>query len=281
MSLFNKCLLATFLMVVVLGCQNYFQDFSEIDSNEAYFVEAQKALNKQNYAGALEYFALMSEDFRAIRKVRYLEASSNAGLCGIAALDLIEAIDDIGTKRFFEFLLGYFAGKGLEHMAYCRNAENLVRAIGTSPTSRTGNENFLLVLSSMGKMGTILNASFDSDDDGTLDGAGTVDNDGHCDPAILANSETDELITGLANVLASLPHVGTDFGGDQLTAIDGICEDLATQGAQYDFCSVTNTSNATADHRNAMRAIVGSNDAAGLGVGNCAGDLATCFALCP
>lgn len=263
-------------MTVVLtfssACKNLFIGFTDYSTDEAKFSQAMTYLNSLEYDKAIAEIQKTTSGFQARRTTRYILASAYAGKCGLNTVDLILSFDDIGSTRLFPFLLGAFPAKILSHQTACQNAEAQIRNISEDPALRTSGENFLMVLIAFAKIGVIFSKSVDDDDDGQLDTFGVGD---HCtDPTMVSDADVNELITGISQVIHSLPLAGTTFGGDELSTLTTACDALDSLDPDYNFCNVLTTGDATADHRLAFRSIMGSN--VGVGLGNCNGDLLTC-----
>ena len=116
------------------------------------------------------------------------------------------------------------------------------------------------------KIGAILAVEADTNDDGTADGG--------WDACTLSTSLKGEIGTGITISVDSLAETGTSVGGTLSSTIDSVCSSL---GASYDFCSITDADDFTADHLRAIGALTKSSDDPG--VGTCAGDVSAC--LCP
>ncbi len=276
----SRSWLAIYVLILLLtGCRNYLETFSEPDSDRAKFTEASLALNVRDFDSALVWIGRMTSDYRNTRQVKFLEASAHSGKCGMEAMSFLQTVDAAsdGSANFFTVLMAAFPGGTLTQASECLVAENLLRSISTTATLRTANENIFLALVSLAKIGIILNDGADLNDNGLVDdGFSSPD---HCNSTtVLEDGAVDELVTGLAIFIESIEASGLTFGADELGSVNDICAALAgSPDPSYNFCGVTDTSDVTANHRKGMRTIFGASQ--GIGLGICTGDETAC--LCP
>lgn len=265
-----------FLFFVVLAiapaCKNIFIGFTDYSTDDAKFSQAMTYLNNSEFDKAITAIQSTTSAFQSRRQTRYIMASAYAGKCGLNTVELILSFDDIGSTRLFPFLLSAFPAKILVNQTACQDAEMQLRYISENPSLRSAGENFLMVLIAFAKIGVIFSKAVDDDDNGVLDGFGAGD---HCtDPTMVSDADVNELITGMAQVIHSLPLAGTTFGGAELSALTDACDALEALDPDYNFCNVADVDDATAEHRYALRSVMGSN--VGVGLGNCNGDLTVC-----
>ncbi len=265
-------------VVICTGCEkNLFIGFTDYSTDEAHYSQAMTYLNGRDWDKAISELQKTTSSFQSRRQTRYIFASAYAGKCGLDTIALIDAFDNIGSTRLFPFLLGVYKSGGATELTACKNAETQLRNISDDPTVRNSGENLLMVLIEFAKMGTIFAKNpVDADNNGSMD---TFNGTDHCSATnMIVDADVNELITGLSQVIESLPHAGTTFGQTELGFLTDACEVLeGSPDPTYNFCGVINTTDVVANQRKGVRTLFGSNQDVGLG--NCNGDLATC--LCP
>ncbi|OQW47280.1 MAG: hypothetical protein A4S09_15920 [Proteobacteria bacterium SG_bin7] len=270
------CVLTT--VVITTACsKNLFIGFTDYSTDDALYSQAMTYLNSKNWDKAIAELQKTTSTFQARRQTRYIFASAYAGKCGLDTIALINEFDDIGSTRLFPFLLNIYKSGGATELTACKSAETQLRSISDNPTLRSAGENLLMVLIEFAKIGTIFAKNpVDADNNGTMD---TFNGTAHCSTTnMIVDADANELITGLSQVILSLPYAGTTFGQTQLNFLTGACTALAgSPDPTYNFCGVINTTDVVANQRKGVRTLFGSNQ--GVGLGNCNGDLTTC--LCP
>lgn len=265
-------------VVMTTACaKNLFIGFTDYSTDEAHYSQAMIYLNDRDWDNAISELQQTTSSFQSRRQTRYIFASAYAGKCGLDTIALIDAFDNMGSTRLFPFLLGVYKAGGATELTACKNAETQLRNISDDPTLRNNGENLLMVLIEFAKMGTIFAKNpVDANDDGNMD---TFNGTDHCSTTnMIVDADVNELITGLSQVIASLPNAGTTFGEDELAFLTDACEVLeGLPDPTYNFCGVINTSDVVANQRKGVRMLFGSNE--GVGLGNCSGDIETC--ACP
>lgn len=252
----------------VIGCgENILEAVSNRSTDAAYLERARIRLDAGDFAGAISAISAMSGPAQAEREAKNLLASAYAGRCGMTFFKLTETLSDMTDNLFLELMRGYPGATAIE-VADCVAAETILNSFG-GVSERTASENLLMVLISFAKIGTILSKDADGDADGAVDG--TFD---HCTTS--TDDDVKQIVTGLGNLLVSLPAAGSSLGGSSANDIATLCGSLP---AQQNFCQVQKIDDVTADHILAMRGLVGTQDPPGLG--SCAKDLINCVADCP
>ncbi len=255
------------------GCPNQFSNFTDYTTEDALYTQAQLYLNSRDYDNAITTLNKLSSGYRAKRHVRFVAASAYAGKCGLSIFSLIESLGNLGSQRLFPFTLSTFKQLTVTNAQACRSAESEIRSVSDNPSVRTTDENLLLVLSSLVKIGAIFAATIDDDDDGTLDAAHNGTD--HCHATnMLTDSEVDELITGMSNIISGLENIGPAVDPSQLSVLGDACEAIPAPYEAYRPCGTPDASSITAEQRKGMRTLFGTNT--GIGLGNCSGDIATC-----
>lgn len=258
------------LLFLLTACEpsNLFDDVANTDTDEAIFYEARRQMNQQNYNRAIVLFGDLSTDFRSQRTIVATEASAYSGRCGLNFINLVETLEGLTTTTtIYGFLFNIFLNGTDDLISDCQQSETLLESIGDY-TQRTVDENILMGLSSLLKVGTILSRYADIDGNGVVD-AGFD----HCDLVDLPDAAVREIGTGTAHAILSASAAGSDINQDVLTEITDLC---ALDPNLNTFCTNTDPSAYSATEVQILRTLVGSSD---FGIGACTGDLLTC--LCP
>jgi hypothetical protein len=268
------------LAIVGLGCSvNILKTFANTSSNEALYIDAQTAMNNNDYNGALSKIGSMTGDYPTLPKVLELKASAFGGLCGFVFLPFVQSFAGMGNTLLFPFLLKNFDAAAAANIDNCVLAQNTMESIGPI-TSRTADENVFIALIAFAKIGNVL--SFYADP--TKTGSATAGFD-PCAVGVtrtnpgnqITDSDAREIGTGLSLAAANLSAVAgqVQLGSGSVTAITNVCAALP---AAYDFCAITDPAAFTANEVKGIRSLVKENSVMGLG-SNCTGDVTTCF--CP
>ncbi|MBX3021723.1 MAG: hypothetical protein KF799_08620 [Bdellovibrionales bacterium] len=274
-----------------LSCSvNVLETFADKNTDDAYFVDAQRLINDGEYDAALTKIALMSDDYSNKRQVVMLRASAYGGKCGFRFMSFVQELGDMGTTRLFPFLTSQFIGGTPARIDSCLAAEDLIESIGDT-ADRTTDENMFLVLVSFAKMGNVLSLYADSNQNGIPDTAadtGGADYNACTETpratrpttAVTGDWYTGDLRqfgSGLTLALANIAAVsGTvDLGDASLASITDACDDLAVLNPAYDFCSVTDPAAFTADQLKGIKSLLKEDSVVGLGT-DCTGGITTC-----
>jgi len=258
------------LALVLVGCTvNILEEFGDQTSQAAWIFEAEYQVNRGNFAEALVIIGQMSAASQARRDVKFLKASANAGLCGISLLDLISALDSMGSTRLLVWSLDTFKTGSVTTQAYCTEAQDTLVSIAASGADRTTDENLLGAFVGLAKMGSILAEYADSDDDGVAD----VGYDA-CNVVSLASSDAKHLNTGLNFAIDSLRNL-TDVGTSLVGAIASGCVGMPPEVTMCADPPDVDVADIDATEESAMRSLVKESSFIGLGA-NCTGDVTTC-----
>lgn len=263
---------------VLAGCSvNILSEFGDATTDEALLFDAKMKIDSQDWTGAIEKFAEMSDDFRSSREVRAIEASAFAGRCGLNFLDMINTFANLGSTFLFRALMESFTGSTAANVADCVEASDLIKQINATAANRTTDENILMAFLEFAKIGAVISSNADPDDDGTPNWA---DNDS-CSAVNISDADINEIGSAVANAVASLEAIdgSSDIGGDQLSDLAAFCDvlDDAPLDATYNFCTALNTTDMTANMRRAVRSIIQENEY--VGIGTCNDTFANC--ICP
>lgn len=272
-------LAVTPLVFIMASCtnSNLLSEFAKKDTDEALLRSAKIHIDKSEWGEAIAAFDQMSATYTAKREVKIVQASAYAGRCGLNLLSLAEALSGSLTSLLFKFLMQQYPGATTANRDDCVTAETIVKSIDTDPANRTTDENLLMVFLSFAKIGVTLAAHADSV---TVDGEPDAGwNSCTDDASNFPDASVREVGTGLAIALTSLTAVSASstIGSGQLTSFTDLCNNLETLDPNLNFCAITDSSNFTAQHLQAIRSLVGANEF--VGIGSCNNTLVNC--LCP
>jgi hypothetical protein len=268
-----------FILFLFTGCsENLFDEIADKDTNEAIFFDAQQQLNSRNYSAAISLLSSLDPAFLANRNRIPIHASAYAGRCGLDFLVLLDTLSNTppGATVLSTLMAGFPAatktgGGGHED---CTLATDLLLGIGDE-TVRNGDENLLMAFSSLAKIGAILSAFADTDDDGVADAAFDICVD---DDDNLPEARVRDVGASFATAILSLGAVGTSYVDDSVASIQAICDfDPSLAG----LCTKTDPSTFTGPEVQALRYAIGSSD---FGVDRCDGtgnDFTACAAANP
>ncbi len=264
----NKKYLQIFLIFFVMGCDNILEETAKKDTREAVYYQAKKAMDSKDYDTAITLMLSLGPTFLAQRDVAAVYASAYSGRCGLDFVQLVSDLENVGASpSVLLYLMGIFPNGTDAKITDCVLAEGILKSFGNE-SARTDDENVLMGLSSLTKVGIVLNRYADSDNDGVAD-AGFD----HCDATDLPDDAVGEIGTGIGLSLLSISAVASDLSSDTFTAITDLC---ALDPSLNAFCTTTDKNNFTANEIKALRAVIGSTD---FGIASCAGAFITC--LCP
>lgn len=258
-----------------LGCSvNILQSFSDQTRDEALLEDAKDYLNERNYTAALAKFASMSSTFLARRDVLLLHASAYAGDCGLDFMTALNSLSNIGATRLMVWLFTSFPSGTAGKETSCVNSETKLKAISSTGSGRTDDENILMAFVAFAKVGTILTRYGDTNVNGVVD----VGFD-PCSGAMLPSADAKEIATGINIAVDSLSSLSSaSVGASTVTSISTVCSALpvpyqALCAAPYQ----TATGQIDATEEKAIRSLV--NESVDLGLGTCTGNAAAC--ACP
>jgi len=256
------------LLAMSAGCRNMLHETAKKDTAAARFYEAKLKMNELDYSGAITILQSLGPTFLAQRHVALVYASAYSGRCGLNFVSLLDALEGIGAaSSMFSFFMAYSANGTDEKILDCVFAESVLNALGDQ-TQRLPDENILMGMSSITKVGTVLSRYADSDADGAAD-AGFD----HCDLTDFPDDAVREIGTGIAQSILSITAVASDIAGDTLAEITDIC---ALDPALNVFCTTTDKNTYSANEVRVLRAILASTNQ---GIGACPGDFTAC--ICP
>ncbi len=257
-----------------LSCsQNAFLESAKRDTDAALLFEAKKQMNGSQWTAAIDTLLRMSPTGRAERAAKTALASAYAGRCGLNLIRLADQLSNAGNGGgLFALFMGALQNATVSSVADCKEAEETLRSISTDPAARTVDENLMLSFIEFSKMGAILATYADTNNDGTADPGFDA-----CNVADLPEAMVREFGTGITLAIEGLNASGSTLGSSLATAVSGACSALAGVNPAYDFCSITEPADFSADQVKALAGLIHSEDDPGLGT--CTDTLAAC--VCP
>lgn len=261
-----------FSILFSVSCgKNIFTSFSDETSDEALLFAAKDALDKKDYAGALTIVARMTAEGQVERQARVVKASAHGGLCAVEFLPFLEDVAN-GTSTLMITLMTTMAGSSATAQGHCTSGIEELRAISAAATSRTNDENMLMTVLSMGRIGSILNQTADPDDNGLVDNTPAFD---YCDD--VGDTNLAQIIASFAETIQSLSAVGnSSVAQSDMADLTSACGSLP---ADANFCAITDEDVVTAEQRRGMKGVIGSNQSIGLNL--CNDTVPNCAAACP
>lgn len=262
---------ALFAVFTLTSCKNALEESAVKNSNEAYYFDAQRAMDSGLWDSAIAKLAALTPEFRARRDVVGTTASAYAGRCGLNMLLLAKSIADNSSTRLFPLLLSNFRTATTGSISDCIEAENRMRTLAPADdyTRLTPDENVFLAFVEFAKVGAILGTFGDLNHDGTVDPG--FDS---CQTPQLADNYLREIGTGLNIAAASLVASGSSIGSSAFSGISSACSSLP---ASLNFCGVFTPAGFSVNMAKALGGLVKAQDA--VGVGTCTDTTPNC--VCP
>jgi hypothetical protein len=256
-----------------LSCSNVFTELAVKDTDRAKLFAANQYVDESNWTQAIATIGTMTAEMQASRDVQVLLASAYAGRCGVDSLSILDHMTNLGSDLLFGALMSVMANSSQSTLADCIQAETILKAIGDE-SARTVNENLLMAILELGKIGAVLNIKGDIDGDNQYTSSGDSSFD-PCTDASLPPSDTatdkasaDEIVYSLAVASLSLTAAGGSIGGDSATAIAALCT------AGIPCSSLTQPSDVQSAHRTLIRGAIRENQNVGLKI--CSGNAVLC-----
>jgi hypothetical protein len=267
---FKKYLGVFFIFFVPIGCSNVLDETAKTDTPAAIYYEAKELMSEGDYNAAIQLLQSLGPTYLSQRDVALVYASAFSGRCGLNLVNLVTQLEDVGTApTLFLFFMGLFPGGTDAKIGDCVFSESTVNTFGDY-TQRTADENILMGLSSITKVGTILSRYADADNDGAAD-AGFD----HCDLTDFPDDAVREIGTGIANAILSISAVSSSISSDTLDDITAICALNVNLNA---FCTTTDKNSYSALEVTFLRSVLASTNE-GIGAPTCPGSFITC--ICP
>lgn len=173
MNFFKRLLIISLVMSLTTSCSdpNILEDFSQTESDEAYFIEAQKKVDNLEFTLALDILEnKISAGYQQRVKVKELRAGAYAGRCGFTFADIFAGIQNSSTTNIFPYFMSIF-GYTTVIPAACDNAITIMESLG-SVLTRTNDQNLFLSILGLARVGTTLKSKLDGTiQDGVAEGA--------------------------------------------------------------------------------------------------------------
>lgn len=269
--------LIALVLLLGIGCANFFSDMAPKDTDAIRLYEAKRLLDRSNWDGVLSKIAELSTAAQATREVQILRASAYAGRCGLEFISLIDNINRGTGGRLFQTLFAGFQNSTVAKASDCVTAEGILRDLWASSGTLSTDERLMLTFVSFAKIGATLNYFGDNEstsaaDDGNnvLDPAFDACNNGH-----LPVASASELVVAVSLVYQNMVEIAS-AGVTLISSVKDQIDDVCSQAVNV--CNVSYSSQATPTQRTAIRALTNENTAVGLGI--CAGDITTCIVGC-
>lgn len=260
-----------FFAVSLTGCPNAFQESAQRTTNEAVYFAAQRDLDASNYGSAITKLLSLSTSYKTKREVVATIASAYAGRCGLSFLTLVQQISDNPGSRLFPLLLSNFRNASSGNIADCIEGERWMRTLAPTNvfTDLTSDENVMLAMLSLAKIGSALGTYGDLNHDGTVDAGFSS-----CNTAMLPDATAREIGTGMTLAIAALAASGANIGAAAFSSISTTCSSLPSG---FNFCTIYAPADFTVNQVKALNGMTRAQDAVGLGT--CADTTANC--VCP
>ncbi len=261
-----------FCIVNLMACTgNLFDEIADKDTDEAIYFQAKQEINSRNYTLAITLLESLDPTFLSDRERTPIYASAYSGRCGLEFLTLLENLqDDSSSGTILSTLMVAFPGAALTGAGGhedCTTSMGILNGIGNQSV-RDGDENLLMAFTALSRIGAILSAFADNDNDGAAD-AGFD----QCDTALLPEDRVREIGASLATAILSLGAIGTSYIDGALSDFNTICALDANLAA---ICNTTDPDSFSDDEVRYLRYAIGSND---YGIDSCGGnDFVACAA---
>ncbi|MFN7453396.1 MAG: hypothetical protein ACK5RO_01920 [Pseudobdellovibrionaceae bacterium] len=280
-----KTLFLAFL-ILLSACSNVFQSASKQQFDEAYYVNAQVAIDAQDWDTAIAEFEKMSANYQARTDVKEAWAGAYAGKCGFNFATFLGNIDSVsGGSPILKILMNMFTTVTVDPY-YCYLAQTKMEEITTVAGDRTTSQALFLVFIGLARIGAYLKAQADQDADtnmdGTFDACTPVGSYGATTAARSTSGRDDEfsneeikmLITGFGlvfeNLTSSVENIIGTTNGSAISAIETACNAALGAGA----CNITDPTNSnplTPSVVTTFRALIhtGAGNPVAFGAGSC------------
>lgn len=148
-------------LICVFGCsQNLLTELGSKSSDEALLVDAQKAVNAQEYQSAIDIITQkLSSSGQQKTLAKEILASGYAGKCGLNFADFVTSLSNAGAVSAFKMVSKPFVGRVVDPQS-CLTALTTLGTIGNF-TNRTNNQNAFASVVGMSLMGSATRAYTD------------------------------------------------------------------------------------------------------------------------
>lgn len=279
------------MLTTSCGDPNLFTEYSQQETDEAFFIDAQKKIDSLQWNAAIDIINnKMSANYRQKVKVKEALAGAYAGKCGFTFADVLAGLQNNPSSRIFPFFMSIFAGLTLD-TASCDSAITVMESIG-GVLDRTADQNLFMSILGLARIGTVLSAKLDRPiADGTPDGVYKTDynvchnysagvaTDGWpgnvpyapepvaAPTRFITDTEAKKVASGIGLLFENMSALGSVLSGGNstLTGLQSAltqCESVA--GASN--CTQTNPNNVSATLLYATRVLL---DEGQMGFGSC------------
>lgn len=303
MSIGKNILIIVACLGLTTSCAkpNVLTDFSQQNSDDALYIEAQKLVDQSDWDGSIAIIEnKISSGYRTKRNVINTWAGAYAGKCGINFAGLVLGLKNASgsASQLFPFFMNVFAGVTVLPTA-CETAITLMQSIG-AVGSRTTDENLFLSVLGISRVATNLAAELDSaDHNGSIDSSSNVchewsgGNPLHpwlaTDPAyalypppatqpshFLKDSEVQRIAAGIGLIVENASALSDTIGSSNsiltaLTSVQSSCTSLGVSCTGTDPAAVSN------QLIYAVRALLSSSS---MGFGTCVPGSVTAGQIC-
>jgi hypothetical protein len=256
------------LLPMTLSCSgNSFEFFADLADDSALYYAAVEALNKGDYDSAIDSCTNLSSGYLNRREARMVCASAFAGRCGFEILDevtFLTTYSGLGPPPppIFEYYYQQLATTTAADMSDCDSAEEILRGIGEA-ADRNDDENVLMTLLALHKIGVYANELADATEDNLLDGGFDACSD-------LTDAQAEDIAGAFWELNQSASSVTNSFFTDLATAIAQVCTQLNAFNATYNFCASATypeSPTITTNYMKGARTII--HEGVLVGVGSC------------
>jgi hypothetical protein len=244
------------ILMLVSCSQNALLESAKRDTDAALLFEAKKKMNSSLWTDAITMIGRMSAAGQAERATKVTLASAYAGRCGLDLIRLADQISNSAGTNFFSLLGSSMRAATAPSVTDCIAAETTLLAISSDPTALTADENMMLSFIGFSKIGAILAAYADLDDDGSADAGFDA-----CDTADIPEAMVRQFGTGITLAIASL---------ERLRIVDRVRPRNRCHNRLYDTCrrescvrllfAITDPADFTADQIKALGGLIHSTD---------------------
>lgn len=206
-----KNFLVVFMSLVLTtscGQPNVLTEFSQTDSDEALFVEAQKKIDNLEWQAAIDIIENeISDGYRVRSDVVEALAGAYVGKCGLTFLELVSGMTNSPSSNLFPYFMGIFKNMTLDPDS-CETAIGLIESFGTV-SQRTQDQNLFLAILGIARLGVTLSYKLDQvDHDGLPDASYSVCEDytDNGDVDALDNNPSSPWVMAPLNIYKVMPR---------------------------------------------------------------------------
>lgn len=236
-----------FTLLVSFSCtQNALYNLGSHTSDDALIVDAEKAVNIQDYQTAIDIITTkVSASGQNRTDAKEVLASGYAGKCGLNFINYANSLSAASSGSAFQLMMTPFVGIAVDQSS-CLASLNTLEAIGTS-AQRTSDQNAFAAIVAMSLLGTTTRANVDitpANGDGSQDSANIS--------CSITDSEANNLVLGFGFLSQNIAYVSaSQIGSSSLTTLNTIVAQCAAVAGGS--CATTDPTQITAIQRDTMR----------------------------